>query len=54
MNGNTSILRNNLGLCKALKFTLFRNFKCIAVDLIVQKYRFGKERYIKQFNGVQE
>ena len=31
-------------------FTLFRTFKNIIMDLMVQKYRFSNERYIKQIN----
>ena len=38
----------------ALKFTLFRPFKNIIMNLVVQKYRFGKERHIKQINDIWE
>ena len=35
-NGSRSIIRNNLGLCNnTLKFTLFRTFKYIVMDLMV-------------------
>ena len=34
----------------SLKFTLFRTFKNIVMDLMVQKYRFSKGRYIKQIS----
>ena len=36
-----------------LKFTLFRTFKNIVKDLMVYKYRFGKERCIKENNDIQ-
>ena len=52
-NGSKLILRNNLGL-SALIFTLFRTFKDIIMDLMVQKYRLGKEIYIKQINDIWE
>ena len=32
-------------------FNLFRTFKNI-MDLMVEKYRFGKKRYIKQINDI--
>ena len=35
-------------------FTLLRTFKNIIMDLIVQKYRFGKKRDIKQINDIWE
>ena len=44
------MIKNNLGL-SALIFTFFRTFKNI-MDLMVQKYKFGKERYIKQINDI--
>ena len=53
-NRSKSITRNNLGLCKHSEIYLFRTFKNIAMDLMVQKCRFGKERYIKQINDIQE
>ena len=52
-NGSKLIVRNNLGL-SALIFTLFRTFKDIIMDLMVQKYRLGKEIYIKQINDIWE
>ena len=45
------MIKNNLGL-SALIFTFFRTFK--NMDLMVQKYRFGKEIYIKQINDIWE
>ena len=38
----------------ALKFTLFRSFKNIVIDLKIKIYRFRKERCIKQINGTWE
>ena len=35
-------------------FSLFITFKNIIMDLMVQKYRFGKERCIKQINDIWE
>ena len=46
--------RNNLALYKHSHIYLFRTFKNIIMDLVVQKYRFGKERYIKQTNDIWE
>ena len=37
-----------------LIFTLFKTFKNIIMDLMVQKYRFGKKRHIKQINDIWE
>ena len=37
-----------------MKFTLFRTFKNIVIDLMVQKHRSGKERCIKQINDIEE
>ena len=37
---------------RVLIFTLFRTFKNI--DLMVEKYRFGKASYIKQINDIWE
>ena len=48
-NGSKWIIRNNLGL-STLIFILFRTFKNIIMDLMIQKYRLGKEIYIKQVN----
>ena len=53
-NGSKSIIRNNLGLYNRSNFTSFRTFKNTDKDLMVQKYRFGKETYIKQLNSIQE
>ena len=53
-NGSKLIIRNNLNWGSTLKFTLFRTFRNIVMDLMVQKYRFGKEKYIKQINDIQE
>ena len=47
------IIRNNLDLCKLSEIYL-RTFKNIVIDLIVQKYRFGKEKRIKQINDIRE
>ena len=35
VNGSKSLKRNNLGLATALKFTLFRTFRNIFMDLMV-------------------
>ena len=35
----------NLGLCKRSEICLIKN---IVMDLMLSKYRFGKERYIKK------
>ena len=53
-NRSKLIIRNNLNWGSTLKFTLFRTFRNIVMDLMVQKYRFGKEKYIKQINDIQE
>ena len=50
-DGSKSMIKSNLGL-SALIFTFFRTFK--NMDLMVQKYRFGKEIYIKQINDIWE
>ena len=38
---------------KKIADTSFKTFKNI-MDLMIQKYRFGKERYIKQINDIWE
>ena len=53
-NGSKSIIRNNWGLYKHSDTCLIRTFKNIIMDLMVQKYRFSKERYIKQINDIWE
>ena len=45
-NGSKLMIRNNLGLYELPGIYLFRTFKNI-MDLMVQKYRFGKEKYVK-------
>ena len=52
-NGSKSIIRNNLGFYERSDIYLFRTFKNI-MHLMVQKNRFGKERYIKQINDIWE
>ena len=55
-NGSKSIISNNLGLIiiSDLIFTFVWTFKNIIMDQMVQKYRFGKERYIRQINNIRE
>ena len=47
VNGSKSITRNNLGLSEHFEIYLFSTFKNIVIDLMVNKYSFGKERCIK-------
>ena len=53
-NESKSIIRTIWICINALVFTLFRTFKNIIMDLMVQKYRFDNERYIRWINDIWE
>ena len=46
-NGIKLIIRNNLGLYNRSDIYLIYNFQKHFMHLMVQKYRFGKKRYVK-------
>ena len=53
-NGSKSITRNNLGLCKRSEIYLYLELSKTVIDLMISKYRFDKERYVKQINDIRE
>ena len=54
VNGNKSLIRNNLGLCKYPEIYPILNFQKHCHGSNNKKYRLDKKRYIKQNNDIQK